>query len=410
MEYTAVGSHDKSDWVLYKKSDPENEIWSSKNDIVNKTTAPSELGSQLEFSTEYILKLRYHDATNDIWSNWGELEFTTASRFSDSSLKFTMRADGDETSGNPYSKLYAAFNPVSDVYHHWADDPAGDTFDNEAFIGKDICPIDLYINNTLSNERISFYNGIGGNTELGLTVQEPKANDIIEFVLRNSSSGFILPTNAKTIKYIKSFLAPLPKPVRMKSNLGKYDPLAVEDITSLINLFIGTFIEDIPSFFLKNCNKVKDFTYLFRSNSGITLLKINSFACSWDISGFVDFLGCFTDCKTLAHVEKHIFGENNQSTPISVSYMFNRCSNLTSVDPDVFKGVHLTNVRGLFQDCTSLRDAEINLVSSPNLLRSDVDYFADGCPTPITVRVKANSTTASSFKESSTANVNIIEE
>lgn len=408
MEYIAVGSHDKSDWVLYKKSDPENEIWSSKNDIVNKTTAPSELGSQLEFSTEYILKLRYHDATNDIWSDWGELEFTTASRFSDSSLKFTMRADGDENTGFPFSKLYAAFNPVSEVYRGWWFDEGEDSYE-EAWIGKEVCPVDLYINNVLSNERLFIESMISGNQEIGLAVQEPKTNDIIEFVLRNPSSGFILPTNAKTIKYIKSFLAPLPKPVRMKSDLGEYDPLAVEDMVSIISSFNGTFIEDIPSFFLKNCNKVKDFTNLFRNNSGITVLRTNSFACNWDISlSSVLFISCFEDCKTLTHVEKHIFGENNQSTPISVTAMFKGCSNLTSVDPNIFKGVSLLTVDRLFQDCTSLRDAEINLIDSPNI--NHTSWFADGCPTPITVRVKANSLTARSFKESAIPNVNIIEE
>lgn len=75
----ATGSHDKSDWVLYNSS--SSEIWASRNDSVNKTTSPTNLNDVLEVSTNYIIKVRYHDSVNDIWSDWGQLAFTTADRF-----------------------------------------------------------------------------------------------------------------------------------------------------------------------------------------------------------------------------------------------------------------------------------------------------------------------------------------
>lgn len=75
------GSHDKTDWILYKKSAPDVEAWSSKDDTVNLTTAPQGFKDALEVSTEYTLKVRYHDSNFDIWSDYGSKDFTTKDTF-----------------------------------------------------------------------------------------------------------------------------------------------------------------------------------------------------------------------------------------------------------------------------------------------------------------------------------------
>lgn len=77
----ATGTHDKSDWVLFKYDNLDSEIWSSKNDTTNKITPPESIGEAISESGHYLLKLRYHDAASDSWSDWGEKEFYTADSF-----------------------------------------------------------------------------------------------------------------------------------------------------------------------------------------------------------------------------------------------------------------------------------------------------------------------------------------
>lgn len=72
------GNHDKSDWVLYKQSASSVEVWSSKDDTENLTTVPTAINDALESGEAYILKLRYHDSTMDLWSENGSISFTMA--------------------------------------------------------------------------------------------------------------------------------------------------------------------------------------------------------------------------------------------------------------------------------------------------------------------------------------------
>lgn len=80
-EFTFIGGegvHDKSDWILYKQSASSVEVWSSKNDTEHLTTVPEEINTYLESGEAYILKLRYHDSTMDLWSDYGSIMFTMA--------------------------------------------------------------------------------------------------------------------------------------------------------------------------------------------------------------------------------------------------------------------------------------------------------------------------------------------
>ena len=77
---------DKVDWELYKGDD---KVWSAANSTILRY-----LGSfgdyTLEPSTAYVLKYRQHAKTNDVWSAWAELAFTTVSEFTAPTLKFKM--------------------------------------------------------------------------------------------------------------------------------------------------------------------------------------------------------------------------------------------------------------------------------------------------------------------------------
>ena len=77
---------DKVDWELYKGDD---KVWSAANSTILRY-----LGSfgdyTLEPNTAYVLKYRQHAKTNDVWSAWAELNFTTVSEFTAPTLKFKI--------------------------------------------------------------------------------------------------------------------------------------------------------------------------------------------------------------------------------------------------------------------------------------------------------------------------------
>ena len=77
---------DKVDWELYKGDD---KVWSAANSTILRYLG-SFNGYTLEPNTAYVLKYRQHAKTNDVWSAWAELNFTTVSEFNQPTIKFSF--------------------------------------------------------------------------------------------------------------------------------------------------------------------------------------------------------------------------------------------------------------------------------------------------------------------------------
>ena len=96
---------DKVDWELYKG---DAKVWSAVNSTILRY-----LGSfgdyTLEPSTAYVLKYRQHAKTNDVWSAWAELNFTTVSEFTAPTLKFKMTQPNTELGKIAYINLKDLF-------------------------------------------------------------------------------------------------------------------------------------------------------------------------------------------------------------------------------------------------------------------------------------------------------------
>lgn len=86
-----AGSHDKSEWILYESNNLSSEIAASREDAINKTVCPQSIMDAMQPSKTYTLTLRYHDATNNIWSEKGSIEFTTSADYDKPHFVFTMK-------------------------------------------------------------------------------------------------------------------------------------------------------------------------------------------------------------------------------------------------------------------------------------------------------------------------------
>lgn len=84
---TGTDTCDKVDWVLYQA---DSVVWSERD-----STKIKYLGYFPEYSlkesTRYVLKYRQHAKTNDKWSDWAELIFTTAAELNIPTIKFKMK-------------------------------------------------------------------------------------------------------------------------------------------------------------------------------------------------------------------------------------------------------------------------------------------------------------------------------
>ena len=77
---------DKVDWELYKGDD---KVWSAANSTILRFLG-SFTGYTLETNTQYVLKYRQHAKTNDVWSDWAQLAFTTVSEFTNPTIHFRI--------------------------------------------------------------------------------------------------------------------------------------------------------------------------------------------------------------------------------------------------------------------------------------------------------------------------------
>ena len=99
---------DKVDWELYKGDD---KVWEAKDSTILRYLG-SFTGYTLETNTAYVLKYRQHAKTNDVWSSWAELNFTTVSEFTAPTLKFKI--------SNPASGLgFGASINLNDLFLWW---------------------------------------------------------------------------------------------------------------------------------------------------------------------------------------------------------------------------------------------------------------------------------------------------
>lgn len=96
---------DKVDWELYKGDD---KVWEDKDSTILRYLG-SFSGYTLETNTAYVLKYRQHAKTNNVWSSWAELNFTTVSEFTSPTLKFKLTQPNTQLGASAYINLNDLF-------------------------------------------------------------------------------------------------------------------------------------------------------------------------------------------------------------------------------------------------------------------------------------------------------------
>ena len=102
----------------------------------------------------------------------------------------------------------------------------------------------------------------------------------------------------------------------------------------------------------------------------------------------------------------------NSNPPTQVDYssqrgIFEGCTELTSVPQNLLADIDIESLPNTFKGCTKLSNADIRLRC--NRIMS-AQGFSSGTPTKTTVRVPSGSNTATTFKNDSSTNANVVED
>lgn len=386
MEYRAVGSHDMTDWVLYQYG---SEIASSRSDRSNLTRCPSSFMSQLkEGSNTYTLKCRYHDATNDLWSEWGEITFTTKYRYFDPSSENYPNISPNVTTPGIHLKVCRLLRDYN-CFESSSVSPSSD------FI--------VVINGRETDQSLFRITANAGDTLL----VKPKG-PYVRFPLLNTRGD-----------WFSEVLSPLPTLWQSSS----------QQVTSFAKFFMNCkSLRSLPNDLFDNCKQVTSFSLCFWDCQSLQSLPYGLF---YNFNRVTDFSGCFHGCTSLGIIPYNIFDGCDQATNFDHCFMecgivaipsdlfqscrqatifrecFKSCKKLESVSDYLFDyASKANNFKGCFNNCSLLNYCNVRIVSKDV---SDASYFLYGAKSRGTVRVPKGSKTASTFRYASSTNCNVVE-
>ena len=118
--------------------------------------------------------------------------------------------------------------------------------------------------------------------------------------------------------------------------------------TSLSEFFCGlTKLETITGLEYLNTAKVTDMSYMFNSCTKLTSLDVTNF----NTAKVKNMIRMFSNCQALTSLNVTNF--NTEKIP-DMSYMFSQCKQLTSLDVTNFNTVNVTNMSYMFASCSAL--------------------------------------------------------
>ena len=141
--------------------------------------------------------------------------------------------------------------------------------------------------------------------------------------------------------------------------------------TSLYGFFTSlTKLETIIGLEYLNTEKVTDMSYMFNNCSKLTSLDVSKFN-----TANVTKMNCmFYNCSKLTSLDVTKF---NTANVTDMSYMFNFCSALLSLDVSKFNTANVTKMNCMFYNCSKLTSLDVTKFNTANV--TDMSYMFNFC-------------------------------
>ena len=135
--------------------------------------------------------------------------------------------------------------------------------------------------------------------------------------------------------------------------------------------FYNSFeIKQIEGLEFLNTSEVKDMSWMFYRCSGLTSLDVKNF----NTQNVTDMSGMFSRCYGLTSLDVSQFNTQNVT---DMGAMFNDCSGLTSLDVKNFNTQNVTDMSGMFSGCEDLTSLDVSHFNTQNV--TDMGGMFSGC-------------------------------
>lgn len=141
--------------------------------------------------------------------------------------------------------------------------------------------------------------------------------------------------------------------------------------TSLLQFFYGLKnLEKITGMEYLNTEKVTDMSFMFSRCSSLTSLDVTHF----NTEKVTDMNGMFSSCSKLTSLDVTNF---NTANVTDMSFMFSNCVALTSLDVRNFNTANVTNMERMFIECSALLSLDVRNFNTANV--TDMSYMFANC-------------------------------
>ena len=125
--------------------------------------------------------------------------------------------------------------------------------------------------------------------------------------------------------------------------------------------FYNSFeIKQIEGLEFLNTSEVKDMSWMFYRCSGLTSLDVKNF----NTQNVTDMSGMFSGCEDLTSLDVSHFNTQNVT---DMGAMFNDCSGLTSLDMSHFNTQNVTDMGAMFNGCSGLTSLDVSHFDTQNV-------------------------------------------
>ena len=140
--------------------------------------------------------------------------------------------------------------------------------------------------------------------------------------------------------------------------------------TSLRGFFGNrTKMETITGLEYLNTEKVTDMSYMFNNCSKLSSLDVSKF----NTANVTNMSYMFYSCSALLSLDVTNF---NTEKVTDMSYMFNNCSKLTSLDVSKFNTVNVTNMNSMFYNCSKLTSLDVTKFNTANVTNMKFMFYS----------------------------------